>query len=73
MKACQNPECVVRGRVVYTLATRCPLCKWDLGTGAEESTMTARKFAARKSPLSARSAAQPRTARPRLRARVAAR
>jgi len=30
MKICPNPKCAVFGRIVYTLATRCPLCKWDL-------------------------------------------
>ncbi|HET6176793.1 MAG TPA: hypothetical protein VFE61_07675 [Candidatus Sulfotelmatobacter sp.] len=30
MRACSNTNCVVFGRIVYTLATRCPLCKWDL-------------------------------------------
>jgi hypothetical protein len=30
MRACINPKCVSFGRIVYSLATRCPLCKWDL-------------------------------------------
>ena len=30
MRACPNTNCAVFGRIVYTLATRCPLCKWDL-------------------------------------------
>jgi hypothetical protein len=34
MKTCQNPQCVGHGRVIYTLATRCPLCKWDLAIGS---------------------------------------
>jgi uncharacterized membrane protein YcfT len=30
MKICPNPKCSVFGHLVYTLATRCPVCKWDL-------------------------------------------
>ena len=30
MRACINPKCVSFGRIVYSVATRCPLCKWDL-------------------------------------------
>ena len=30
MRACINPKCVAFGRIVYSVATRCPLCKWDL-------------------------------------------
>jgi len=30
MKICPNPKCSVFGRIVYAVATRCPLCKWDL-------------------------------------------
>lgn len=30
MRACANTKCVAYGRIVYSLATRCPLCKWDL-------------------------------------------
>jgi len=30
MRACPNTQCVLFGRIVYALATRCPLCKWDL-------------------------------------------
>lgn len=30
MRACPNTRCVAYGRIVYSLATRCPLCKWDL-------------------------------------------
>jgi hypothetical protein len=32
MKICANPKCSVYGRIVYALATRCPVCKWDLKT-----------------------------------------
>lgn len=30
MRACVNAECVAFGRIVYSVTTRCPLCKWDL-------------------------------------------
>jgi len=30
MRACPNIRCTVFGRIVYSLTTRCPLCKWDL-------------------------------------------
>src|SRR5215469_12749716 len=30
MKACANSKYVAFERIVYSLATRCPLCKWDL-------------------------------------------
>ena len=30
MRACINTQCVAFGRLVYSVATRCPLCKWDL-------------------------------------------
>jgi len=30
MRACPNPQCAVFGHIVYSVATRCPLCKWDL-------------------------------------------
>jgi len=30
MRACQNPKCPAFARIVYSLATRCQLCKWDL-------------------------------------------
>jgi hypothetical protein len=30
MRVCPNTNCVTFGRIVYSVATRCPLCKWDL-------------------------------------------
>jgi len=30
MRVCANSSCVAFGHIVYSLATRCPLCKWDL-------------------------------------------
>ena len=30
MKFCPNQQCVAHGRVVYSPATRCVLCRWDL-------------------------------------------
>lgn len=42
MKACPNPVCAAFGRIVYSLATRCPLCRWDLKSPLPASE-TARK------------------------------
>jgi hypothetical protein len=30
MRVCPNTECVAFGRIVFSVATRCPLCRWDL-------------------------------------------
>ena len=30
MKYCPNYRCVAYGRVVYSQATRCAFCRWDL-------------------------------------------
>ena len=30
IRVCDNPKCNAHGRIVYSVATRCPLCKWDL-------------------------------------------
>lgn len=30
MRACVNIKCVGFGRLVYSVVTRCPLCRWDL-------------------------------------------
>jgi len=30
MRACPNTACTAFGRIVYSLTTRCPFCKWDL-------------------------------------------
>ncbi len=30
MRICVNTKCAACGRIVYSVATRCPLCKWDL-------------------------------------------
>ena len=44
MRACPNPVCVAFGRIVYSLATRCPLCRWDLKNPLPASeTATPRK------------------------------
>lgn len=37
MRACVNTKCVAFERVVYSVATRCPLCKWDLKSLAPAS------------------------------------
>jgi hypothetical protein len=53
MRACPNTGCVAFGRIVYSVATRCPLCKWDL-----KNTLPSRETAAAqkqdKHPSSAR-------------------
>jgi hypothetical protein len=30
MRTCPNTVCVAFGRIVYSVTTRCPFCKWDL-------------------------------------------
>ena len=30
MKICCNTKCAMFGRIIYALATRCPVCRWDL-------------------------------------------
>jgi hypothetical protein len=30
MRVCPNINCVACGRIVFSVATRCPLCRWDL-------------------------------------------
>lgn len=30
MRVCPNTGCVAFGRIVFSVATRCPLCRWDL-------------------------------------------
>jgi hypothetical protein len=41
MRACVNSKCVAFGRIVYSLATRCALCKWDLKFTLPASEKTA--------------------------------
>lgn len=50
MRACPNSKCVAFGRIVYSVATRCPICKWDL------------KFTRPVSEVASTSKAQPRAA-----------
>ena len=45
MRACPNTECVAFGRIVYSVATRCPFCKWDL-----KNTLSASEAAAPPKP-----------------------
>ena len=45
MRACINTKCVTFGRIVYSVATRCPICKWDL-----KSTLPASEAAAFEKP-----------------------
>ena len=30
MRTCTNANCVGFGHLVFSVATRCPLCRWDL-------------------------------------------
>ena len=30
MRTCTNANCVAYGHIVFSVATRCPLCRWDL-------------------------------------------
>jgi hypothetical protein len=30
MRTCMNAKCVAFGHLVFSVATRCPLCRWDL-------------------------------------------
>jgi hypothetical protein len=30
MRTCMNAKCVAFGHIVFSVATRCPLCRWDL-------------------------------------------
>jgi len=30
VKFCDNPQCAVYGHLVFTPATRCSFCRWDL-------------------------------------------
>ncbi len=30
MRTCTNAQCVAFGHIVFSVATRCPLCRWDL-------------------------------------------
>jgi hypothetical protein len=45
MRTCPNPKCVTFGRIVYSVATRCPLCRWDL-----KSTLSASESAGSTKP-----------------------
>jgi hypothetical protein len=42
MRACPNSQCVAFGRIVYSVATRCPLCRWDLKNALPASEIAAR-------------------------------
>lgn len=30
MRTCMNAKCVAFGHIVFSVATRCPLCRWDI-------------------------------------------
>lgn len=42
MRACPNTHCAAFGRIVYSVATRCPLCRWDLKSALPASETNAR-------------------------------
>jgi hypothetical protein len=50
MRACINTKCVAFGRIVYSVATRCPLCKWDLKITPPASEAMALSKSARAHP-----------------------
>jgi len=37
MKYCRNGECKMYGRLIYTQATRCVCCRWDLQPTRQKS------------------------------------
>jgi len=41
MKICSNAKCAMFGRIVYALATRCPVCRWDLKSPAPAAEASA--------------------------------
>jgi len=43
MRICVNEKCAACGRIVYSVATRCPLCKWDLKATLPVSEVTTSK------------------------------
>ncbi len=42
MKICSNTKCAMFGRIIYALATRCPVCRWDLKSPAPAAEATSR-------------------------------
>ncbi len=52
MRACINTKCVAFGRIVYSVATRCPLCRWDLNPvrPASEASAPSKSDRAQSSP-----------------------
>jgi hypothetical protein len=40
MRSCVNTKCVAYSRIVFSVATRCPLCRWDLKPTLPASEMT---------------------------------
>jgi hypothetical protein len=43
MRVCVNAKCAAYERIVYSVATRCPLCKWDLKPTLPASEVSAPK------------------------------
>jgi hypothetical protein len=52
MRACKNTNCVAFGRIVYSVATRCPFCRWDLKMSLPVSEVTAPPKSAANQPAS---------------------
>lgn len=50
MRTCTNPKCVAMGHIVYSVATRCPLCRWDLKSTLPVSEMASSPKAERRQP-----------------------
>ena len=53
MRVCPNTRCVAFSRIVFSVATRCPLCRWDL-----KSTVPVSETAAQAKPDQQRPAAR---------------
>ena len=43
MRTCTNEKCVGFGHIVFSLATRCPLCRCDLRTIIPRSEVSSSK------------------------------
>jgi len=50
MRVCSNTNCVACGRIVFSVATRCPLCRWDLKIALPASEVAPRPKADRQLP-----------------------
>jgi hypothetical protein len=50
MRECVNPKCIACRRIVYSVATRCPMCKWDLQFMLPASEVAASQKTVRDAP-----------------------